>query len=128
MCGKIIAKTNRVIWLDKSGVSSMVGYLADGYLSNTWSDLFSEWNWTKNPIYTQQAIRAFVELGGIVLDPFAGQGTIPAACKASDMNYIAFEIDPDTAELARRRVQNTQPPLPGINEMLQPTLFEEEDE
>jgi hypothetical protein len=27
-------------------------------------------------------------------------------------NYIAFEIDPDTAEMARERVLNTQPPLP----------------
>jgi len=26
-------------------------------------------------------------------------------------NYIAFEIDPATADLARERVRNTQPPL-----------------
>jgi len=25
--------------------------------------------------------------------------------------YLAFEIDPDSAELARERVRNTQPPL-----------------
>jgi len=49
--------------------------------------------------------------GDTVLDPFVGGGTIPAACKILGRNYIAFEIDPETAELARERVRNTQPPL-----------------
>jgi hypothetical protein len=50
--------------------------------------------------------------GAIILDPFTGGGTVPAVCKMLQRNYIAFEIDPDTAELARERVRNTQPPLP----------------
>jgi len=48
---------------------------------------------------------------GCVFDPFAGGGTVPAVCKQLGRNYIAFEIDPETAELARERVRNTQPPL-----------------
>ena len=32
-------------------------------------------------------------------------------CKQLNRNYIAFEIDPDTAEIARERVLNTQMPL-----------------
>ena len=47
----------------------------------------------------------------ITLDPFTGGGTVPAVCKMLGRNYIAFEIDPDVAEKARERVQNTQPPL-----------------
>jgi DNA modification methylase len=47
----------------------------------------------------------------ITLDPLAGGGTVPAVCKMLGRNYIAFEIDPDTAERARERVRNTQPPL-----------------
>ena len=47
----------------------------------------------------------------IVLDPFAGGGTVPAVCKQLNRNYTAFEIDPETAKLARERVRNTQPPL-----------------
>jgi len=47
----------------------------------------------------------------VVFDPFTGGGTVPAVCKMLGRNYIAFEIDPDTAELARERVRNTQPPL-----------------
>jgi hypothetical protein len=51
-------------------------------------------------------------LGGInICDPFVGGGAVPAVCKQLQRNYIAFEIDPATAELARERVRNTQPPL-----------------
>jgi len=49
--------------------------------------------------------------GAIVLDQFAGSGTTCVASKMLGRDYIAFEIDPDTAELARERVRNTQPPL-----------------
>jgi hypothetical protein len=28
-----------------------------------------------------------------------------------EFQYLAFEIDPSTAEMARERVRNTQPPL-----------------
>jgi len=49
--------------------------------------------------------------GNVVFDPFTGSGTVPAVCKILGRNYIAFEIDPATAELARERVLNTQPPL-----------------
>lgn len=48
---------------------------------------------------------------GIVYDPFTGGGTVPAVCKMLGRNYIASEIDPETAERARERVLMTQPPL-----------------
>ena len=46
-----------------------------------------------------------------IFDPFTGGGTVPAVCKMLQRSYIAFEIDPATAEMARERVLNTQPPL-----------------
>jgi len=49
--------------------------------------------------------------GDIILDPFCGSATTCIAAKMLGRNYIAFEIDPKTAELARERVRNTQPPL-----------------
>jgi len=47
----------------------------------------------------------------LVLDPFTGGGTIPAVCKILSCCWLAFEIDPATAETARQRVAQTQPPL-----------------
>jgi len=54
---------------------------------------------------------AFTQSGSVVFDPFTGGGTVPAVCKMLGRQYVAFEIDPDTAERARQRVAQTQPPL-----------------
>jgi len=74
------------------------------------------WNghdWNKNPLVYLQWLEAFTDSGAVVLDLFSGGATVPAVAKFSGRNYIAFEIDPATADLARERVANTQPPLPG---------------
>lgn len=110
MNGKIIAKTNRVIWMDTSGASEMVGYLPDGYASVTDHTLLGNWSWSKSPKFTMSVLQAFAS--AIVFDPFCGQGTVPAVCKMmGNRRWISFEIDPDTAERARQRVAMTQPPL-----------------
>lgn len=56
-------------------------------------------------------VNNFCPSGGIVLDFFAGSGTTNLAANIVGCNHLAFEIDPQTAELARQRVTNTQPPL-----------------
>lgn len=114
MNGKIISKTNRIIWLDKTGKTKMDGYLADGYLSVTRARLNSEYQWTKNPIFSKQAIEAFCVENDIIFDPFCGRGSILSSCILCKRNFVAFEIDPETADLARQRVANTQPPLPLV--------------
>ena len=58
-----------------------------------------------------QLIETFTEPKQIVADFCVGSGTTCVAAKKLGRNYIAFEIDPETAELARERVRNTQPPL-----------------
>jgi len=56
-------------------------------------------------------IAGFTAPGDIVFDPMCGSGTTAKAAKQLGRHYLAFEIDPATAELARERVRNTQPPL-----------------
>jgi tRNA G10 N-methylase Trm11 len=46
----------------------------------------------------------------LVWDPFTGGGTVPAVCKMLGRNWTAFEIDPTTADIARKRVEQTQIP------------------
>lgn len=59
--------------------------------------------------------------GDVILDPFAGGGTVPAACKVSRRNFLAFEIMPETAEAARRRLDSTPIPwflpVPELHQM-----------
>lgn len=67
--------------------------------------------WGQDESTARYFITCFSKEGATVLDLCAGGGTIPAIAKRTQRNYIAFEIDPDTAEMARERVLNTQPPL-----------------
>ena len=67
--------------------------------------------WHKRTGRLTKWVRNLSDSGGIVLDTFTGGGSIPAVCKQLGRRYLAFEIDPDTAEMARERVRNTQPPL-----------------
>ena len=70
--------------------------------------------WSKQPGLIMRYLKAFTHPGAIVADFFTGGGTVPAVCKMLNRRYLAFEIDPDTADLARERVRQTQPPLPGL--------------
>lgn len=68
--------------------------------------------WGKSRRACVEWLGAFTKEGETVLDCFTGKAaTIPVVCKTLGRNYLAFEIDPDTAEQARERVRNTQPPL-----------------
>ena len=56
-------------------------------------------------------IRGMTANDSIIFDPVVGSGTTAVSAKQLGRNYLAFEIDPDTCEMARERVRNTQPPL-----------------
>lgn len=62
----------------------------------------------------EKLLRAYTHQEDIVFDPFTGGGTVPAVCKMLGRQYVAFEIDEQTAERARLRVEQTQMPLPGL--------------
>jgi len=62
--------------------------------------------------------------GQIVLDPFVGGGAVAVACEWLNRRYLAFEIDPDTADLARERLHQTQPPLTGLVPALEQIAME----
>jgi len=67
--------------------------------------------WTKNYEGVSHWLARFTEVGAIVVDPFCGGGAILGSCKQLRRQYLGFEIDPNTTEIARRRVAQTQPPL-----------------
>ena len=70
--------------------------------------------WEDSVRFFLYIIEQLTDIGDIIFDPFTGSGTVPAACKMLGRSYLAFEIDPTTADLARERVANTQLPLPGL--------------
>lgn len=62
--------------------------------------------------------RRLIELytfeGDVVLDPFAGSGTTCVAAIETRRRWVAYEIDPAYAELARRRIAQAMARLPGV--------------
>lgn len=67
--------------------------------------------WGQDERTARYFIDCFSSSGDTVLDPFCGGGTGPIACKVLSRNYISFEIDPATADIARKRLQTVQPLL-----------------
>lgn len=49
-----------------------------------------------------------------VLDPFSGAGTTGVVCRQLGRSYLGIELNPEYAEMSRRRIERTQfqPPLP----------------
>jgi 16S rRNA G966 N2-methylase RsmD len=45
---------------------------------------------------------------GLICDPFLGSGTTAAAAERLGRKWIGFEIDPDTAKLAAKRIKDAQ--------------------
>lgn len=67
--------------------------------------------WKKGIHAITRHLDGFASPGDVVWDPFCGGGTVEVACKALGINYVASEIDPETATLARERVRLTPEPL-----------------
>lgn len=67
--------------------------------------------WGQDESSCRYYMDCFSKPGDIVIDFFCGGGTTPAVCKVLGRRYLAFEIDPGVAEIARERVRNTQMPL-----------------
>lgn len=59
----------------------------------------------------EKLIERYSNTGDVIFDPFVGSGTTAVAARKLGRHYLAFEIMPDVAEQARKRVQETQPPL-----------------
>jgi len=68
--------------------------------------------WGDPPEMIVGLVERLTDEQGVVFDPFTGGGTVPVVCKRLGRNYVAFDIDEETAQVAQRRVENTQMPLP----------------
>ena len=52
-----------------------------------------------------------IEILGIVLDPFAGSGTVGEFCRNNDRNAILFELNPEYKSLINDRAMLNVPEL-----------------
>lgn len=60
----------------------------------------------QKPLWLMRAIiRDYTRVGDLVVDPFCGGGTTALACAIEGRRCITSEIDPDTYEKARKRLE-----------------------
>ena len=109
--GRLCVMTQECLWFEK-GTSKLRQSLFDfNYSTKKGSYKVNGSNWGKGTDTPIRYVLALSDKNQLIFDPFSGSGTTPAVCKILDRDCIAFEIDPETANLARERVLNTQPPL-----------------
>ena len=58
----------------------------------------------------QALLRSFSRPGDLVLDPFAGAGTVPRAALELGRRAIGYEIDPDSMDSIRKNLSMSQEP------------------
>ena len=112
--GRLLVGSQECLWYEK-GRSKLFQSQLDVQTSTRKGNFKKgDANWGKSAQDLSRFVQAFSDLGHIIFDPFTGGGTVPAVCKQLHRPYLAFEIDPDTANMARQRVAETQPPLPIV--------------
>jgi len=121
---RIIVKSKPYAWFSKGKRGG--GYVFDVIKGGGMAKASHEWG--DSPNIFLSLIDRLTNDDAIIFDPFTGGGTVPAVCKMLGRKYLAFEIEPDTAELARERVRKTQAPLPGLAQETQAALKLMEDD
>ena len=53
-------------------------------------------------------IKAGCPKDGVILDPFAGAGTVGVVCKKNNYNFIGIDLNPKYVEMGQKRINNTQ--------------------
>jgi DNA modification methylase len=65
------------------------------------------------PALVEPCILAGCPEGGTVLDPFAGAGTVGLVASRLQRSFVGIEINPEYAEMARRRIHDDAPLFGG---------------
>lgn len=120
-----------IMWVRKviSRHKSILAYRPQGSSGHPRTNVLSLWNgsgedkryhtWGQDESSARYYIDCFSQPGDLVLDLFCGGGTTPAVCKTIGRKYLAFELDPETAEVARDRVARTFLPLFPITQQIE---------
>lgn len=97
---------------------SILCYRPQGGTGLPWCNVLSDFvgggqdkryhTWGQDIQSARYYIECFTRPGDVVLDFCMGGGTTAYVCKQLGRNYLGFEIDPATAEIARARVAQYQ--------------------
>jgi len=57
----------------------------------------------------EPCVLAGSEAGDTVLDPFSGSGTVGVVALKNNRNYVGCELNPEYAEISRKRLSDANP-------------------
>ncbi len=63
----------------------------------------------------ERLIRLYTYAGDLVVDPFMGSGSTLVAAAKVGRRYVGYDLDPAYVQIARSRVREVTPELPGIS-------------
>jgi DNA modification methylase len=103
----------------KVGMKRSVGDPSRGRNLRSWWEIatepFSEAHFATFPkSLVAPCVLAGSRPGDVVLDPFAGSGTVGVVALRNRRRFIGVELSPDYAEMARRRIHDDAPLLNGV--------------
>lgn len=84
--------------------------------------------WQQDDVTARYYIDCFSAGGAMVLDPFCGGGTTPFVCNLLKRNCVSFEVNPETAAIARQRLAQPMRPMLFVPELCQMDLLNVSDE
>lgn len=64
---------------------------------------------TMPPALVDPCIRAGSRVGDLVIDPFAGAGTVGVVARRLQRRFVGIELNPDYAAMARERIEDDAP-------------------
>lgn len=105
----LFAHTVPILWFTKGEPKRIYGRIDFMWSKPNAKQKNHQWN--KGTHNIDYWLNKFGAPGDIILDPFCGGGGIVSSFVRNNSKYLAFEIDRATAQTARDRVRNTNPPL-----------------
>ena len=103
---KIVCGGKPLLWFTKGKVNEFPGFWWDTVSPPRPDKRHHKWG---QPV--EWALPTINQFQGLVLDPFCGGGTVPATCTTLKRQWLAFEVDPEVADQARKRIKYIQHPL-----------------
>lgn len=99
-----IAKSKSLLCYRLKGSQSMPRTTVLGHYTGTRAKHYHDWQQDEET--ARYYIDCFTKVDDIVLEPFTGGGTTLAVCKVMGRPCIGFEIDENSANIARSRIEN----------------------